>query len=154
VLVGKLNEPKLKNIPVMDLYVVVGCPETSLIDSKEFMITVVTPHELLMALRPDLFPWQSKVITDFNELLPTLATAEPMQAEEDVLEESMALIKSEHRELVAVYSAQVINKYEQMQFKGLDLATQISLQGDGSGESGSVLKKVVKGKTGIASRYD
>jgi diphthamide biosynthesis enzyme Dph1/Dph2-like protein len=34
VLVGKLNEPKLKNLAVVDLYVFVGCRETSLIDSK------------------------------------------------------------------------------------------------------------------------
>jgi len=65
VLVGKLNEPKLKNLPTIDLYVYVGCRETSLISSKEFMMPVATPHELLMALLPDLFPWQSKIITDF-----------------------------------------------------------------------------------------
>ena len=69
ILVGKLNEPKLKNIAVVDLYVVVGCPETSMIDSKQFMIPVVTPHEVMMALRSELFPWQSKIITDFNKLL-------------------------------------------------------------------------------------
>lgn len=65
VLVGKLNEPKLKNLPTIDLYVYVGCRETSLIGAKEFMMAVCTPHELLMALRPDCFPWQSKVTTDF-----------------------------------------------------------------------------------------
>jgi diphthamide biosynthesis protein 2 len=70
VLVGKLNEPKLKNIAVVDLYVFVGCKETSLIDAKDFLMPVVTPHEALMALRADLFPWESKIITDFNELLP------------------------------------------------------------------------------------
>jgi len=65
VLVGKLNEPKLKNLPTIDLYVYVGCRETSLISSKEFMMPVATPHELLMALLPGLFPWQSKITTDF-----------------------------------------------------------------------------------------
>ena len=70
VLMGKLNEPKLKNLAVVDLYVIVGCKETSLIDAKDFLMPVVTPHEALMALRPDLFPWESKVITDFNELMP------------------------------------------------------------------------------------
>lgn len=69
VLVGKLNEPKLKNLPTIDLYVYVGCRETSLISSKEFMMPVATPHELLMALLPDLFPWQSKITTDFQKLL-------------------------------------------------------------------------------------
>ena len=53
VLVGKLNEPKLKNLPTIDLYVYVGCRETSLISSKEFMMPVTTPHELFLALLPE-----------------------------------------------------------------------------------------------------
>ena len=65
VLVGKLNEPKLKNLPSIEMYVYVGCRETSLISSREFMMPVCTPHELLMALLPERFPWQSKIITDF-----------------------------------------------------------------------------------------
>ena len=66
VLVGKLNEPKLKNLPNIDLYVYVGCRETSLISSKEFYMTIATPHELLMALLPGTFEWQSKINTDFQ----------------------------------------------------------------------------------------
>jgi len=65
VLVGKLNEPKLKNLPSIEMYVYVGCRETSLISSREFMMPICTPHELLMALLPERFPWQSKIITDF-----------------------------------------------------------------------------------------
>ena len=65
VLVGKLNEPKLKNLPSIEMYVYIGCRETSLISSREFMMPICTPHELLMALLPERFPWQSKIITDF-----------------------------------------------------------------------------------------
>ena len=50
ILVGKLNEPKLKNIAIVDLYVYVGCREQSIIDKTEFLMPVVTPHEVLMAL--------------------------------------------------------------------------------------------------------
>ena len=57
ILVGKLNEPKLKNIAMVDLYCLVSCRETSMIGPREFMATVVTPHELLMALIPSKFPW-------------------------------------------------------------------------------------------------
>lgn len=65
VLVGKLNEPKLRNLQSIDVYVYVGCRETSLIDSKKFMMPVVTPHEALMAFIPEQFPWQCKIETDF-----------------------------------------------------------------------------------------
>lgn len=76
ILVGKLNEPKLKNLAIVDLYVLVSCRETSLVDSREFMATVVTPHEVLMALMPTRFPWQCKVITDFRLLLRELERQE------------------------------------------------------------------------------
>ena len=74
-LVGKLNEPKLKNLAIVDLYVLVSCRETSLIDPREFMATVLTPHEVFMALMPSKFPWQCKVITDFRLLLRTFDQA-------------------------------------------------------------------------------
>lgn len=69
---GKLNEPKLKNLPLIEMYVYVGCRETSIFSTKEFMIPIATPHELFMALMPESFPWESKVITDFQLLLPKL----------------------------------------------------------------------------------
>ena len=67
VLIGKLNEPKMKNFQFVrlffdlffqiDLYVIVGCPETSLVEFNKFKMTVVTPHELFLALEPEAFPW-------------------------------------------------------------------------------------------------
>ena len=71
-LIGKLNEPKLKNLAVVDMYVLVGCRETSIIDSKEFYASVLTPHEVFMALMPEVFGWESKIITDFNILVQML----------------------------------------------------------------------------------
>jgi len=73
ILVGKLNEPKLKNLSIVDLYCLVSCRETSLVDPREFMATVVTPHEVFMALMRSRFPWQCKIITDFRLLLPSFA---------------------------------------------------------------------------------
>ena len=48
------------------MYVFVSCPETSLIDFRTFNMHVATPHEFFMALLPDEFPWESRVITDFS----------------------------------------------------------------------------------------
>ena len=36
------------------------------------MIPVVTPHELLMALKPEVFVWEQKIITDFCVILERL----------------------------------------------------------------------------------
>ena len=71
-----MNEPKLQNIAIVDLYVLVSCRETSFIDYRDFMATVVTPHEVLMALMPSCFPWQCKIITDFRLLLRQMESFE------------------------------------------------------------------------------
>lgn len=50
VLVGKINEPKLKNFQFIDLFIIIACPQNSFYTFKEFNMHVVTPHEALMAL--------------------------------------------------------------------------------------------------------
>ena len=40
-----------------------------MVDPREFMATVVTPHEIFMALIPRRFPWLCKIQTDFRLLL-------------------------------------------------------------------------------------
>lgn len=66
VLIGKINEPKLRNFQFIDLYVIIACPEMSLVDFKQFNTHLVTPHETLMALHPETYPWNSKIMTDYN----------------------------------------------------------------------------------------
>ena len=47
--VGKLNVPKMANFLEIDIYVLVACPENSLVDSHEFYKPVVTPFEMELA---------------------------------------------------------------------------------------------------------
>ena len=49
VAVGKLNVAKMANFLEIDLYVLVACPENSLVDSQEFYKPVVTPYEMEIA---------------------------------------------------------------------------------------------------------
>jgi len=67
--VGKLNVPKLANFQEIEAYVLVACPENSLIDSREFFQPVLTPFELEVALNPSR-EWEPKIVTDFRKLLP------------------------------------------------------------------------------------
>ncbi|KAJ2845192.1 Diphthamide biosynthesis protein 2 [Coemansia brasiliensis] len=69
--VGKLNVAKLANFPEIEAYVLVACPETSLVDSKEFFQPVVTPYELLLSLSHSR-EWSGEYMTDFHELLQAL----------------------------------------------------------------------------------
>ncbi len=46
---GKLNAPKMANFLEIDIFVLVACPENSLLDSQEFYKPVVTPYEMEVA---------------------------------------------------------------------------------------------------------
>eukprot|EP00347_Sterkiella_histriomuscorum_P019811 403340210 len=143
VLIGKLNEPKLKNFQFVnqtqlmfilfqiDLYVIVGCPETSLVPFRKFNMTVVTPHELLMALEEQNFPWESRIITDFNQILQQVQDLNSkfdnmdLASHQPVVDESqLALVKKEHQELIPIFSSQVIQRYENLSYKGLEISNE------------------------------
>ena len=51
--VGKVNAAKVANFSEIDGWVVVGCWESSLIESKDFWRPMVTPFELSLALKSD-----------------------------------------------------------------------------------------------------
>ena len=69
--VGKINVAKLANFQDIDVFVMVACPENSLVDSKEFIKPIVTPFELEIALVPEK-QWTNRYLTDFRSLLPEL----------------------------------------------------------------------------------
>ncbi|KAL6236292.1 hypothetical protein BDW75DRAFT_229619 [Aspergillus navahoensis] len=68
--VGKLNAAKVANFSEIGGWVVIGCWESSLVDSKDFWKPVITPFELEVALKGDeervwTGAWQS----DFQSIL-------------------------------------------------------------------------------------
>ncbi|XP_064476813.1 2-(3-amino-3-carboxypropyl)histidine synthase subunit 2-like [Ornithodoros turicata] len=66
---GKLNVAKLANFEEVDVYVLVACPENTLLDSKEFFRPVVTPFELEIALNASR-EWGRDYTTDYGDILP------------------------------------------------------------------------------------
>ena len=69
-LVGKPNVAKLANFPEIDAFVLVACPENSVVGSKEFMQPVITPFELDVALNRDRDWATGEFHADFQDLLP------------------------------------------------------------------------------------
>eukprot|EP00656_Telonema_subtile_P007371 TRINITY_DN13460_c0_g1_i2.p1 TRINITY_DN13460_c0_g1~~TRINITY_DN13460_c0_g1_i2.p1 ORF type:complete len:458 (+),score=138.95 TRINITY_DN13460_c0_g1_i2:361-1734(+) len=67
-LVGKINVPKLANFPEVDAFVLVGCPLSTLMDSKEYMTPILTPFEVEAALSEEC-AWDGGYSTDFKEIL-------------------------------------------------------------------------------------
>ncbi|XP_028289923.1 2-(3-amino-3-carboxypropyl)histidine synthase subunit 2 [Gouania willdenowi] len=66
---GKLNVPKLANFLEIDIFVLIACPENSLLDSSEFFKPVVTPYEMEVACNKDRV-WSEDYVVDFRNLLP------------------------------------------------------------------------------------
>lgn len=68
---GKINVAKLANFLEIDIFVLIACPENSLLDSSEFYRPVVTPFEMDVACNKNR-EWSEQYVTDFRHLLPGL----------------------------------------------------------------------------------
>jgi diphthamide biosynthesis protein 2 len=67
---GKLNAAKVANFSEIGGWVVIGCWESSLIDSKDFYKPVITPFELELALQSDSERlWTGQWSGDFQAVL-------------------------------------------------------------------------------------
>ena len=68
--VGKVNAAKMANFSEVGAWVVIGCWESSLIDSTEFWKPVLTPFELDLALERDEDRiWTGEWNSDFQKML-------------------------------------------------------------------------------------
>lgn len=85
--VGKLNPAKLANFQEIDVFVLIACPENSLVEakeaqrSKEFYRPIVTPFELMMAFSKDR-EWSGRYVLDLESVLSDVQRAD-IQQEED-----------------------------------------------------------------------
>jgi diphthamide biosynthesis protein 2 len=68
--VGKINAAKVANFSEVDGWVVIGCWESSLIESKDFWKPIITPFELSLALKRDVERvWTGEWTSDFQAIL-------------------------------------------------------------------------------------
>jgi len=68
--VGKLNAAKIANFAEIGGWVVIGCWESSLIDSRDFFKPILTPFELELALKTDeTRVWTGAWRSDFEGVL-------------------------------------------------------------------------------------
>ncbi|ODH48405.1 diphthamide biosynthesis protein 2 [Paracoccidioides brasiliensis] len=70
--VGKLNAAKIANFGEIGGWVVIGCWESSLVDSKDFWKPIITPYELELALKGDVDRvWTGEWRSDYQTILDT-----------------------------------------------------------------------------------
>ncbi|KAJ7119648.1 putative diphthamide synthesis protein-domain-containing protein [Mycena epipterygia] len=66
--VGKLNPSKLANFMEIECFVLVACPENSLVEARDFLRPIITPYELEVALQAEQ-SWTGRYVLDFEKLL-------------------------------------------------------------------------------------
>ncbi|KAF2837474.1 diphthamide biosynthesis protein [Patellaria atrata CBS 101060] len=75
--VGKINAAKVANFSEVGGWVVIGCWESSLIESKDFWKPLITPFELELALRGDAQRvWTGEWSSDFQAILKSKEQAD------------------------------------------------------------------------------
>ncbi|XP_032073126.1 2-(3-amino-3-carboxypropyl)histidine synthase subunit 2 [Thamnophis elegans] len=95
--VGKPNPAKLANFPEVDIFVLVACPQNSLLNSTDFYRPLITPYELEIACNPAR-TWTGRYVTDFRHLLPG-ACDHVVFPEKTNIEPSISLITGQLRSI-------------------------------------------------------
>lgn len=78
---GRPNPAKLANFPECDVFVLVSCAQTALLDSKEFLAPVITPFEAMVALCRDS-QWTGEYVMEFSDLIASRSFEVRKQSEE------------------------------------------------------------------------
>ncbi|XP_038075027.1 2-(3-amino-3-carboxypropyl)histidine synthase subunit 2-like isoform X2 [Patiria miniata] len=165
--VGKLNVAKLANFMEVDIYVLVSCPENSLIDSQEFYKPVVTPFEMEIACNRAR-EWTGEYITDFRQILPGAAKHVELPADDTTEQDSttdVSLVTGKLRSLGKTQessettASKVLVRRDETTTVGTvhanasEFLAGRSWQGLEQQLGQTPVSKVVEGRTGIAASY-
>ncbi|XP_064415501.1 2-(3-amino-3-carboxypropyl)histidine synthase subunit 2 [Latimeria chalumnae] len=163
---GKLNVPKMANFLEVDVYVLVACPENSLLDCSEFYRPVVTPYEMEIACNRAR-EWTGEYITDFRDLLPGACNHVPfpenkLEEEETDLSLITGNLRSTHLER---FEPQTVSSCTSLTLKNQNLMlaesnsaasflASRSWQGLEQKLGETPVTKAVEGRRGIAIAYE
>ncbi len=133
--VGKLNPAKLANFAEVDVFILISCPQCSIIDTKEYFRPIATPYELDIALKGDsseLFNSSyslhfASMVHRLNALLKNLSVAESVELDGQVTVDEMQggqanrelTVRSNGGALIA--STKAINVLQGRTWTGLDV---------------------------------
>lgn len=161
--VGKVNPAKLANFMDIDCFVLVGCPENTLYNSKDYYKPLVSVFEIEMAWNP---AWQNQLpdtyCTDFRELLPE---GKLYKRDENAKfnENDMSLVSGRVRHLNSEVSGgsnesggqlQEFSKNQVAVTQSTDVFNQRSWKGLDPTLGKNDPAKIEQGRSGIAIKYE
>lgn len=147
--VGKLNPAKLANFPEIDVFVLVSCPECSIIDAKEFSVPIATPYELDIAMRSESFTFLSDSYEfDFTNVIAKLNDVIPSQPDELAEINQSLQLKTQGQVTTTTHADNAMvqstswNSLSNRSWRGLDVT-----------ESMKKVSLATEGRAGIARGY-
>ncbi|GJQ11731.1 hypothetical protein GpartN1_g3522.t1 [Galdieria partita] len=81
--VGKPTPTKLANFPEIEVFVLIGCPESAFLDSKSYMKPILTMAELELALDSRVYYTDIGSIHDFRDTLSRSVIAKEQVLDDD-----------------------------------------------------------------------
>ncbi|KAL8555102.1 hypothetical protein ACS0TY_003053 [Phlomoides rotata] len=78
---GRPNPAKLANFPECDVFINISCPQTALLDSKEFLAPVITPFEAMLAFVRGS-QWTGAYVMDFRDVISSTPSVAMQQSKE------------------------------------------------------------------------
>ncbi|XP_065670092.1 2-(3-amino-3-carboxypropyl)histidine synthase subunit 2 [Hydra vulgaris] len=162
-IMGKLNVAKMANFMEIDIFVLVACPENSLIDSKEYFKPIITPFELEIACLNSR-EWNGEYLTDFCELLEGGPSYLDIKDDDGFVEPEYSLITGQLRSGVNIENnfdssneIALINENNKLVAHNITNASDFLLrrtwQGLQISSNYTEVHKAVDGRAGIASDY-
>ncbi|KAJ7485139.1 putative diphthamide synthesis protein-domain-containing protein [Mycena galericulata] len=94
--VGKLNPSKLANFMEIECFVLVACPENSLVEARDFLRPIITPYELEVALQAKQ-SWTGRYVLDFGKLLEAAPNSQSDADSDDPDQPVFSLITGKYR---------------------------------------------------------
>lgn len=163
IVVGKINEAKLANFELIDMFVIVACHENTLFDSKDFFKPIITPYELFLALARGQ-QWTGEYSNEFIELLPKLENclSQACACDQDQAEVHFSLVS---QSLTAIpsddspkASNEIAERNQQTSVIQFSPAGQYLAHREYKGLEPSIgnvpVASVTKGRSGVPIQYD
>ncbi|GMH91670.1 hypothetical protein TrST_g13833 [Triparma strigata] len=154
-MVGKVNVAKLGNYGEIEAFVLVACPENSLLESSDFHVPVVTPWELEVGL--GVREWGGYTV-EFEDYLKEDQEGPSESQEEEGDEPIFDVVTGTYVErikneidLTKEVGGGQVTTFKSEAGKFLNSREYTGLE---SNVGASEVKKAVKGQVGIASEYD
>ncbi|GFP79145.1 diphthamide biosynthesis protein 2 [Phtheirospermum japonicum] len=108
---GRPNPAKLANFPECNVFINVSCPQTALLDSKEFLAPIITPYEAMLALDRGR-QWTGAYVVDFRDLIASTPLASEQSAEAQSAEARFSFFQGRYVEDYDMQGSDEVEKDE------------------------------------------